>query len=83
MDEETYEKIKDDLPLEMIKDIEKYGLENFEFEILDSASSQEELDEQQLKYIKQYNSLEPNGYNTRDELEKLNKRKSNKHENPF
>ena len=83
MDEETYEKIKDDLPPEMIKDIEKYGLENFAFEILDSASSQEELDEQQLKYIEQYNSLEPNGYNTRDELEKLNKRKSNKHEKPF
>jgi len=80
MDEETYEKIKADLPPEMIKDIEKYGLENFEFEILDSAWSQEELDEQQLKYIKQYNSLEPNGYNTREDVEKLTKRRRSKKE---
>ena len=66
MDKEVYEKIKNDLPPELIKDIEKYGLENFEFEILDSASSQEELDKQQKKYIKKHNSLEPNGYNLRD-----------------
>ena len=79
MDEETYEKIKKDLPPELIKDIEKYGLENFELEILDSASTQEELDEQQKNYIKKYNSLEPNGYNTRNELEKINKRQRNKH----
>ena len=79
MDEETYEKIRKDLPPELIKDIEKYGLENFEFEILDSASSQEELDEQQKNYIKKYNSLEPNGYNTRNELEKINKRQRSKH----
>ena len=67
MDEETYEKIRKDLPPELIKDIEKYGLENFEFEILDSASTQEELDKQQKKYIKKFNSLEPNGYNVRDD----------------
>ena len=79
MDKETYEKIKKDLPPQLIKDIEIYGLENFGFEILDSASSQEELDEQQRKYIKQYNSLEPNGYNTRNELEKINKRQRSKH----
>jgi hypothetical protein len=67
MDEETYEKIKKDLPPQLIKDIEIYGLENFGFEILDSASSQEELDEQQKKYIKKYNSLEPHGYNIKDD----------------
>ena len=79
MDKETYEKIKKDLPPQLIKDIEIYDLENFGFEILDSASSQEELDEQQKRYIKKYNSLEPNGYNTRNELEKINKRQRSKH----
>lgn len=73
MDKETYEKIKMDLPPQLIKEIEIYGLENFEFEILDSASSQKKLDKQQKKYIKKYNSLEPYGYNTRNDLEKINK----------
>ena len=68
MDKETFEKIKDDLPPAMLKDIEKYGLENFDFEIVDSASSQEELDRKQKEYIKKFNSLEPNGYNTKDDL---------------
>ena len=63
MRKEVYEKIKDDLPENLIKDIEKYGLENFDFEILDSAYSQEELDRKQEDYIKKYNSREPNGYN--------------------
>ena len=63
MDEEIYEKIKDDLPEQLIQDIEKYGLENFDFEILDSASSQEELERKQIEYIKKYNSNEPLGYN--------------------
>lgn len=43
MDKKTYEKIKNDLPAQLLKDIEKYGLENFEFEILDTASSQDSL----------------------------------------
>ncbi|KKM30625.1 hypothetical protein LCGC14_1566040 [marine sediment metagenome] len=63
MKKEVYEKIKDDLPENLIKDIEKYGLENFDFEILDSVYSQEELDRKQEDYIKKYNSREPNGYN--------------------
>ena len=67
MDKEVYKKIKNDLPPEMIKDIEKYGLENFEFEILDTASSKEELDKKQKEYIKKFNSLEPNGYNVQDD----------------
>ena len=67
MDEKTYEKIKKDLPPQLIKDIEIYGLEDFESEVLDSTSSQEELDEQQKKYIKKYNSLEPHGYNIKDD----------------
>ena len=63
MKKEVYEKIKNDLPEGLRKDIEKYGLENFSFEILDSASSQEELDKKQKEYIKKYNSREPHGYN--------------------
>ena len=68
MDKEVYEKIKDELPEQLIRDIEKFGLENFEFEILDSASSKEELDRKQKEYIKKYNSLEPHGYNLPEDL---------------
>jgi len=67
MDKEIYEKIKDELPEKLRQDIEKYGLENFDFEIIDSASTQEDLDRKQKEYIKKYNSLEPNGYNLPDD----------------
>ncbi len=63
MKKEIYEKIKDGLPEKMKKDIEKYGLESFSFEILDSAYSQEELDRKQEEYFKKFNSREPHGYN--------------------
>jgi len=52
MKEKVYEKIKDDLPEQSRQDIEKYGLENFDFEILDVASTKEELDKKQKEYIK-------------------------------
>jgi len=67
MDKEVYEKIKGDLPEQLRQDIEKFGLENFNFEILDSASTQEELNKKQKEYIKKYNSLEPRGYNLPEE----------------
>lgn len=67
MDKEIYEKIKDDLPEQLRKDIEKFGLENFDFEIIDSASTQEELDRKQKEYIKKFSSLEPHGYNLPEE----------------
>lgn len=70
MKKEEYEKIKDKMPENLRNDIEKYGLENFEFEILDTASNQEELDRKQREYIKKYNSLEPHGYNLPKELGK-------------
>jgi len=66
MKEEVYEKIKDDLPEKLRKDIEKYGLENFDFEILDTASTEEELNRKQKEYIKKYNSFEPHRYNLRE-----------------
>ena len=68
MKKEAYEKIKDDLPENLRKDVEKYGLESFEFEVLDTASSQEELDRKQREYIKKFNSLEPQGYNLMEDL---------------
>ncbi|MDO4778521.1 MAG: GIY-YIG nuclease family protein [Tissierellia bacterium] len=43
--------------------INKYGLKSFSFEVLDTANSQQELDEKEIAYIKKYNSLYPNGYN--------------------
>ncbi len=68
MKKEEYEKIKDDLPENLRRDIEKYGLESFEFEVLDTASSQEELNRKQRDYIKKFNSLEPQGYNLTEDL---------------
>ena len=43
--------------------IRKYGKENFKAEVIDFASSQDELDEKEIIYISLYNSTE-NGYNT-------------------
>ena len=68
MKKEVYEKIKDDLPENLRKDVEKYGLESFEFEVLDTASSQKELNRKQREYIKKFNSLEPQGYNLTEDL---------------
>ena len=67
MDKEVYEKIKGDLPEQLRQDIEKFGLENFDFEIVDSASTKEELNRKQKEYIKKDNSLEPHGYNLPEE----------------
>ena len=43
--------------------IKKYGIENFEWEIIDEATSLDELDEKEVYWIKQLNSITPNGYN--------------------
>lgn len=46
------------------KAIRKYGKDNFTCELLDaSAQTQEELDALEIKYIKQFDCLVPNGYN--------------------
>lgn len=42
--------------------IRKYGVENFEFEVLEECSC-EELNDREKYYIQQYNTLIPNGYN--------------------
>lgn len=47
--------------------IQKYGIDNFKYEILDTAQTQEEADEKEEKYIAQYNSRNSNiGYNLRE-----------------
>lgn len=43
--------------------IKKYGKENFKIEIIKKCLHQEELDLEEEKLIKEYNSLAPNGYN--------------------
>ena len=45
------------------KAINKYGEDNFTYEIIDKASSVEELNELEFKYIREFNTLAPNGYN--------------------
>ena len=46
----------------LYKAFRKYGLENFTFEIIEECL-QSKLDEREIYWSKQYNSLVPNGYN--------------------
>lgn len=43
--------------------IQKHGVENFTIETVATAQSMEELNEKEISWIKQSNSLAPNGYN--------------------
>ncbi len=43
--------------------IKKYGLESFEFEVIDQRDTQEQADSLETYYIKHYNTLYPTGYN--------------------
>ena len=43
--------------------LKKYGSKNFNWEIIDNCISKNELDEMEFHYIRQYNTLKPNGYN--------------------
>ena len=44
--------------------IKKYGVDNFEFKLV-CITFDNNLDDMEINYIKQYNSLVPNGYNLR------------------
>jgi group I intron endonuclease len=43
--------------------INKYGKDNFIFEIIDSATDLDELNDKEIYWINYYNSVSPNGYN--------------------
>ena len=45
------------------KAIQKYGKENFSFQILEETDNLEQLNQLETKYIISFNTLEPNGYN--------------------
>jgi group I intron endonuclease len=44
--------------------LNKYGIDNFEFKLV-CITFDNKLDDMEIKYIEQYNSLVPNGYNLR------------------
>ena len=43
--------------------IRKYGFEDFDWEVIDSAETLEELNEKEIFWINKLNTLSPNGYN--------------------
>jgi group I intron endonuclease len=45
--------------------IQKYGKENFKFQIIDSASSIEELNKKEVEWIEKEKTISPTGYNLR------------------
>lgn len=46
------------------KAIQKHGIENFEFEVIDTANSIEELNQKEIYWIEHYNSYKGDGYNS-------------------
>lgn len=56
---------KDEHDTKFYRAIRKYGTENFYIEEIDSANSQDELDEKEMYWISKYNSIN-NGYNTKE-----------------
>ena len=43
--------------------INKYGVDNFTFETIDSANNLDELNDKEIYWVNFYNSVSPNGYN--------------------
>lgn len=43
--------------------IEKYGWQNFKVSVLQECSTQEELNEREIYYIRKFDCMTPNGYN--------------------
>jgi group I intron endonuclease len=46
-----------------LSSINKYGIDNFVFEIIDSVNNVDELNDKEIYWINFYNSVSPNGYN--------------------
>ena len=61
--EHRYESIKNRRNLPLYNAMAKYGFDKFTFEVVDTASSIEELNKKEIDYIEQLGSLHPNGYN--------------------
>ena len=47
----------------LYKAFNKYGIENFDFEIIEKCNSIEEMNEKEIYWIKYYDCLMPKGYN--------------------
>lgn len=45
------------------KALDKYGFENFDLEVIDSAETIDELNDLEIHYIDKLNTMTPNGYN--------------------
>lgn len=45
--------------------LQAHGIDNFQWEIIDTATSCEEADAKEIGYIEKLNTLKPNGYNMR------------------
>ena len=43
--------------------IDKYGWQNFKVSVLEECSTQEDLNEREIYYIKKFDCMTPNGYN--------------------
>jgi group I intron endonuclease len=43
--------------------IKTYGRDSFVFEVIDTATSIEELNQKEIEYIQKFNTIAPNGYN--------------------
>lgn len=56
---------KDNADTKFYRAVRKYGKENFIIEQIDSATTQEELDEKEIYWIKKYDAIN-NGYNSKD-----------------
>jgi group I intron endonuclease len=54
-------KIKSNRPFML--SINEYGIDNFTFELIDSANNLDELNDKEIYWINFYNSVFPNGYN--------------------
>ena len=48
------------------KALRKYGLENFKIEVIDTASSADDLNSKEKYWIETYNTISPSGYNLKE-----------------
>jgi group I intron endonuclease len=48
------------------RSLKKYGIDSFEFTIIDSSNNRDELNKKEREWIKIYNCKKPNGYNLND-----------------